>query len=73
MGKYCLSMEIGRVAALLDIDRPIVVRKGDDRSEMSSSDAPKFGLRSDVGVLQLEFVTMDGRLGRAASQPKERY
>jgi hypothetical protein len=25
MGKDCLSMEAGRVAALLDIDRPIIV------------------------------------------------
>ena len=71
MGKDRLRMEIGRVAALLDIDRPIIVRNGDDSSVVSSSDAPKFALRSDIGILQLEFVAMDGRLGGATSLLKE--
>ena len=64
-------MEIGRVAALLDIDRPIVVGNGDDSSVVISSDAPKFAVRSDIGILQLEFVAMDGRLGGATSLLKE--
>ena len=72
VGKDRLRMEVGRVAALLDIDRPIVVRNGDDSSEVISSDAPKFALRSDIGILQLEFVAMDGRLGGATSLLKER-
>jgi hypothetical protein len=71
MGKDSLRMEIGRVSALLDIDRPIVVRNSYDRSVVSSPDAPKFALRSDVGILQLEFVAMDGRLGGTTSLPKE--
>ena len=49
MGKDRLSMEAGRVAALLDIDRPIIVRNGNDSSVVISSDAPKFAVRSDIG------------------------
>jgi len=36
-----------------------------------SSDAPKFAVRSDIGILQLEFVAMDGRLGGATNLLKE--
>src|SRR6202035_1219069 len=73
MSKDRLRMEIGRIAALLDIDGPLVVRNSDDSSVVSSSDAPKFALRSDIGILQLEFVAMNGRLGGATSLPKEDY
>ena len=71
MGEDRLRMEAGRVAALLDVDRAIIVRNGDDAPNLSPPMLRSSLFRPDVGILQREPVAMDGRLGGAAGLLQE--